>query len=70
METYKDDVCIPNISARERRRRLMGGLVSLVISLVIFAVLLATGVSYWWRLAIFPFFFSTASGFFQWRDKT
>jgi hypothetical protein len=64
------EVCIPNISTRERRKRLASGVVSLVLAVVILAVLLASGASQWWRLVLFPLFFSAASGFFQWRDKT
>jgi prepilin-type N-terminal cleavage/methylation domain-containing protein len=63
-------VCIPNISTAERRKRLAFGLVELLVSLIILAVLLAFGVSRWWRLALLPFFSGAASGFFQWRDHT
>ena len=63
-------ICIPNISPRERRRRLVGGVIMFVISLAILAVLMATGVDRWWRLALLPLFWGTAVGFFQWRDKT
>jgi len=63
-------VCIPNISTRERRKRLAGGVMVFVIALVVLAVLIVTGTSRWWRLALFPLFAGAASGFFQWRDKT
>ena len=62
--------CIPNISLRERRRRLAGGIVSFVVSLAILAALMARGVNRWWRLALALLFWGAASGFFQWRDKT
>ena len=62
--------CIPNISARERRKRLAGGLIMFVISLTVLAVLVMTGASRWWRLALLPLFWGATSGFFQWRDKT
>ena len=64
------DLCIPNISAPERLKRLMGGIVSLAISLAMLAALLSTGADRWWRLALFPLFIGAASGYFQWRDKT
>ncbi len=64
------DVCIPNISAAERRKRLIGGIVPLVVSLGILAALMAFGASRWWRLALFPRFGAAAAGFFQWRDRT
>jgi fatty acid desaturase len=63
-------VCIPNISTRERRKRLISGAIMFVISLAVLAALMAGGASRWWRLALFPLFAGAASGFFQWRDKT
>ena len=63
-------VCIPNISPRERRRRLAGGIVSFVVSLAILAALVARGANRWWRLPLALLFWSAAGGFFQWRDKT
>jgi len=65
-----DEACIPNISPRERRKRLAGGVITFVISLTVLAVLVLTGASRWWRLALLPLFWGAASGFFQWRDKT
>jgi hypothetical protein len=64
------DVCVPNISKAERLKRLAGGMVQLAIGLAILVGLMAFGASRWWRLALFPFMFAGASGFFQWRDKT
>ncbi|MDR3575733.1 MAG: hypothetical protein P4L50_17880 [Anaerolineaceae bacterium] len=64
------DVCIPNISGEERRKRLMSGVVMFAISLVILAVLMAFGASRWWRVLLFPLFAGAGTGFFQWRDKT
>jgi hypothetical protein len=69
-ETIQSDICIPNIGPKERRRRLHGGLLALVIAVVIAIVLLATGADRWWRLALFPFFYGGMSGVFQWREKT
>ncbi len=62
--------CIPNISPRERRKRLAGGVIMFVISLAVLAALIATGADRWWRLALLPLFWGAAAGFFQWRDKT
>ena len=64
------EVCIPNISQAERLKRLSGGMVQMIISLVILFALMVFGVSRWWRLALLPFLLGSASGFFQWRDKT
>ncbi len=63
-------VCIPNISPREQRRRLAGGVISLVIGLGVLAALVVRGVNRWWRLPLFLLFWAAGSGFFQWRDKT
>ncbi len=63
-------VCIPNISTRERRKRLTGGVVTFVVALGVLAVLMAIGASPWWRLVLFPLLWGAAVGFFQWRDKT
>ena len=63
-------VCIPNISPRERRTRLMAGAIQLAVALVILAVLVVTGVDRWWRLVLLPVFWGAGSGYFQSRDKT
>lgn len=64
------EVCIPNISPKERRKRLKSGVVGLIISLIILAVLIGIDAPLWWRLLLFPMFAGSASGYFQWRDKT
>ncbi len=63
-------VCIPNISPREQRKRLMSGVIQFVLGLVVLTVLLVRGANRWWRLPLFLVFGGAASGFFQWRDKT
>jgi hypothetical protein len=63
-------VCIPNISPRERRRRLMGGVVTFAISLGLLAALLVAGAPPWTRLLLLLPFWGAAVGFFQWSDKT
>ena len=63
-------MCIPNISTAERRKRLTMGIVTFAVTLVILAVLMLTGVSRWWRLPLFLLFAGSATGYFQWRDKT
>jgi len=64
------EVCIPNISAAERRKRLVSGIVALVIGLAVLAALILTGANLWWRVLLFLPFAGATSGFFQWRDKT
>jgi hypothetical protein len=63
-------VCIPNISTAERRKRLMAGVVELVIGLAILSALMAFGVDRWWRLPLLLVFWGASSLFFQWRDHT
>ena len=68
--SYTGDTCVPNISLRERRKRLAGGVIMLLISLVILAVLMAVGADRGWRLILFPMLWSASVSVFQWRDKT
>ncbi len=63
-------VCIPNISTAQRRKRLMSGVVGLVIGLAVLAALMAFGVDRWWRLPLLIVFWGAATGYFQWRDRT
>ncbi len=64
------ETCLPNISTRERRKRLASGVIIFIVTLVVLAFLMTTGASRWWRLVLFPLFAGAAAGFFQWRDKT
>jgi fatty acid desaturase len=64
------EVCIPNISRREGRKRLIAGVIQFAISLAVLAVLIVLGADRWWRLPLFVMFWGAAGGFFQWRDKT
>ncbi len=64
------EVCIANISPRERLKRLRFGVISFAVGLAVLAVLMAMGASRWWRLVLLLFFQGGTSGFFQWRDKT
>jgi hypothetical protein len=65
-----NDVCIPNISPVERRKRLLSGVVIFLAALIITGILMVIGASRWWRIALLPLFMGATSGFFQWRDKT
>ncbi len=64
------DVCIANISPRERLKRLIGGVIPFVIAVSILTLLIVIHADRWWRLPLFLLFAAAASGFFQWRDKT
>lgn len=65
-----NDTCIANISPAERRKRLLGGVVSLVITLGLLGILMVVGASRWWRIVLLPLFMGATTGYFQWRDKT
>lgn len=62
--------CVPNISLRERRKRLAFGGVAFAVGLVVLALLMAIDAGRWWRLVLFPLFWGAAVGFFQWQDET
>ena len=65
-----NDLCIPNISTSERRKRLAFGGVLFFFTLAVLAGMMAFGVNRWWRVLLLPMFGGAASGFFQWRDHT
>ncbi len=65
MDPSEGQVCIANISPRERQRRLIGGILLLIITLAILATLIALGVDRWWRLPLLLLFWGAATGFFQ-----
>jgi hypothetical protein len=61
---------VENIGPGERRKRLMIGTAMLAAGLVIWAVLISTGVDRWWRLVLLIPFWMGALGFFQAKEKT
>lgn len=63
-------ICIPNIGPRERRKRLVSGLIMLALSLIILIALVAAGVDRWWRLLLFLPLWGGATGLFQARERT
>jgi hypothetical protein len=69
-EQIEGQVCIANIGPRERRRRLIPGIVMLALGTGIAAVLVISHVPSLWRLPLFLLFYGGASGVFQWREKT
>jgi len=64
------EICIPNISLLERRKRLIAGAVMLFTGFGLWLVLVIQGVDPLWRLALFPVFAGGATSYFQWRDET
>ena len=64
------DVCIANISPKERQKRMRFGIIQLVITFIIFAAMLYFGADKLWRLPLFAMFSSGAVSIFQALDKT
>jgi hypothetical protein len=62
--------CIANLSEKERRKRLLFGVVTGIVSLFAIAALVLTGVDRWWRLLLFFTYWAVAIGYFQWREWT
>jgi hypothetical protein len=69
-EEESGEVCIPNISPRERLKRLIGGIIPFALALCLLTWQLSIDANRLWRLPLFVLFVAAASGFFQWRDKT
>lgn len=64
------DVCIANISPKERQMRKQFGVTQIVFGIIILAALLLLGVDKAWRLPLFFMFAAGASSIFQALDKT
>ena len=64
------EVCIANISPKERQKRMRFGMMQLAFSLVILAILVALDVNPLWRLSLLFPFGAAAAGYFQAKDKT
>ena len=64
------DVCIANIGPRERKFRLVSGIVLLSVGVSILGALALFGAGPLWGLALFIPFWGGATGFFQAREKT
>jgi len=63
-------VCIANINASGRRRRLIISLIVFGVGLAVLAVMMLAGVDHRWRLGLFFIFAGAATSFFEWHDKT
>ena len=64
------EVCIANISPRERQLRMRFGVRQFVITLVILGAMVALDVNPLWRLSLLFMFWAAAVGYFQARNKT
>jgi len=64
------DVCIPNISPQERKKRARFAIGQFVITLFILSALIAFGVNPLWRLLLFFMFSAATTSYIQALDKT
>ena len=64
------EVCIANISPKEREKRLRFSIQELTVTLIVLALLMVTGADKLWRLPLFVMFSAAAVTYFQARDKT
>ena len=64
------EVCIPNISPKERKKRVRFDIRYFILTLVVLGVLLAFDVNPLWRLPLFFMFSAATTSFFQSLDKT
>jgi hypothetical protein len=64
------EVCIANISPRERQMRLQFAVWQFIITIVILVVLIALHLNPLWRLLLFFLFSASTSSFFQAHDET
>lgn len=64
------EVCIANISPKERRKRLNFGILQFFVGFALLAGLFVSGTDKMWRLPLFIVFASGAASAFQSYDKT
>ena len=64
------EVCIPNISPQERKKRARFAIQYFVFTLVVLGVLLAFDVNPLWRLPLFFMFSAATTSYIQALDKT
>jgi len=62
-------VCF-NLGPRERQKRLMVGLMGIVVGIVAFVMLRASAAPWWGYLVLMPIFMAGAVGLIQWRERT
>ena len=64
------EVCIANIGPKQRRARLLGGVVAAVATLLFAYLLVSFGLPRVARIAVFLPAFGAALGFLQYKEKT
>ena len=69
-EEETGDVCIPNISPKERQLRKRAGIVQFVFALIVLGVLVAFDMNPLWRLLLFFMFSAATTSYIQALDKT
>lgn len=64
------EVCIPNISPKERKKREQFAIQNLIFTLIVLGALVVSGVNPLWRLGLFFMFSAATTSYFQSLDKT
>ncbi len=64
------DVCVPNISPKERQLRKRFAIVQFMVTLAVLAVMLLLRVDPLWRLGLFFLFSAATTSYMQALDKT
>lgn len=64
------EVCIPNISPQERKKRVQFAIRYFLFTLVVLGMLIAFDVNPLWRLPLFFMFSAAATSYIQALDKT
>ena len=64
------EVCIANISPKERQKRMRFGIIQFLVSLAVLAALVMFDVNPLWRLTLYFMFSAAAAGYYQAKDKT
>ena len=64
------EVCIPNISPKERKKRVQFAISYFVFTLIVLGVLVALDVNPLWRLPLFFMFSAATTSYIQALDKT
>ena len=64
------EVCIANISPKERQLRMRFGIAQAVFGVIVLVILVALNVDPLWRLPLVFVFGAAAVGYFQAKDKT
>jgi len=64
------EVCIPNISPKERKKRERFAIRYFIFTLIVLGTLVTLDVNPLWRLPLFFFFAASTASYFQSLDKT